>query len=539
MKRSVIIPLALAALYGCADNMPTQPVPGAVGRGPLLGAFPGSNGRIAFVGLVGITTMNSAGGDLQQLAPAGSAGPAWSADGSKLAYYAFVDVQPGDMHHTEIFVVNADGTGGTRLTFNSTNRGPAFPTWSPDGSKIAFQNDFDRRIYVMNSDGTAVTPLTAGPDFTPSWSPDGANIVFSSLRDGGEAEIYVMNANGTGQTRLTNNDRPEFDPSWSPDGSKILYSRNDVTNGDWPDLYVMNANGTSQTNLTNTVNLAETNSVWSPDGSKILFIQNDDVNSEVYVMNADGTNRVNISNSPDAFESHLDWQPQPGAPPVCVFPRKLYTRTQGPPARIVETFSATPGSYNVDLDDLATSGADAVVTLNGVVIMEGRGTTGEVGPRHHTVPVTLLANNVLDIQMRGKKGSQLQVTICSTSPTACYHNLPAPTLSLQSTTIDGSYVRFELDVPNYAQFPAALFEPAPDLAACGANTSAARTWVDIYDGNDNFIYGFCTLYDGASLNDIWFSTPSDQRPAEAYIKLHDRRCNITYTSNKITIPTSQ
>ena len=57
--------------------------------------------------------MNSAGGDLQQLAPAGSAGPAWSAAGTKLAYYAFVDgQQPGDMHHTEIFVVNADGSGG-------------------------------------------------------------------------------------------------------------------------------------------------------------------------------------------------------------------------------------------------------------------------------------------------------------------------------------------------------------------------------------------------------------------------------------------
>jgi hypothetical protein len=538
MKRSVIVPLVLAALYGCADNMPTQPMPGAVGLDPLLGAFPGSNGRIAFVGLVGITTMNSAGGDLQQLAPAGSAGPAWSADGSKLAYYAFVDVQPGDMHHTEIFVVNADGTGRQQLTFTTALGGPAFPTWSPDGSKIAFQNDSDRRIYVMNSDGTGVTPLTAGPDFTPSWSPDGSKIVFASLRDG-VAEIYVMNADGTGQTRLTNNDRPEFDPSWSPNGSTILYSRNDATNGDWPDLYVMNANGASQTNLTNTPNLAETNSVWSPDGSKILFIQNDDVNSEVYVMNADGTSRVNLSNSPDAFESHLDWQPLPGDPPVCVLGPTVYTRAQGAPNRIVQNFTATPGSYSVDLDDLASSGADAVVMLNGVVIMEGRGTTGEVGPRHHTVPVTLLANNVLDIQMRGKKGSKLQVTICSTSGSACYPNLPAPTLSLQSSTVNGTMVEFQLDVPNYAQFPAALFEPAPDLDACGANTSAARTWVDIYDGNDNFIYGFCALYDGASLNDIWFSTPSDQRPAEVYIKLHDRRCNITYTSNKISIPTSQ
>jgi hypothetical protein len=113
----------------------------------------------------------------------------------------------------------------------------------------------------------------------------------------------------------------------------------------------------------------------------------------------------------------------------------------------VEQFTATPGTYIVDLDDLGSMGADATVKLNGVVIMEGRGTTGEVGPRHYMVSVTLSANNVLEINLRGKKGSVLQVKICPASASQCYPDLPAPELVLQSTTVDGNSVHSALDVP--------------------------------------------------------------------------------------------
>jgi hypothetical protein len=292
----------------------------------------------------------------------------------------------------------------------------------------------------------------------------------------------------------------------------------------------MNADGTGVTNLTNSPLRADVLSVWSPDGTKIAFVGGDDAGSDVYVMNPDGTGQTKITTSSDR-ESHLDWQPLR----TCVF-GETFTRAQGPPARIVRNFSATPGSYSVDLDDLATSGADAVVTLNGVVIMEGRGTTGEVGPRHRVVEVTLLANNVLQIDLRGKKGSKLQVTICPSSGSQCYPNLPAPQLSLQSTSTNSfGNVEFQLDVSNYAQFPAALFAPSPDLPACGLNSSASRTWVDIRDGNGNYLYGFCALYDPSSLNDIWFATPPDQTPTEAYITLTDRRCNTVYTSNRINL----
>jgi Tol biopolymer transport system component len=76
------------------------------------------------------------------------------------------------------------------------------PRWSPDGSRLAFVSDRDgnEEIYVMNSDGSGQTRLTDSPasDAGPSWSSDGKRITFVSERDG-EARQYSMNADGTNQ----------------------------------------------------------------------------------------------------------------------------------------------------------------------------------------------------------------------------------------------------------------------------------------------------------------------------------------------------
>ena len=108
----------------------------------------------------------------------------------------------------EIYVMNADGTGQTNLTRESQTEDHG-PAWSPDGTKIAFSSEGD--IYVMNADGSAQTRLTrdAQYDVSPDWSPDGSKL---ALTGGSTATgfIDVINADGSGRTRLTHGGREVF-----------------------------------------------------------------------------------------------------------------------------------------------------------------------------------------------------------------------------------------------------------------------------------------------------------------------------------------
>src|SRR3954447_16673824 len=110
---------------------------------------------------------------------------------------------------------------------------------------FASSRDGNYEIYAMDAAGTIQTNLTANQagDLFPTWSPDGSKIAFASFRDLGNEEIYVMNADGTNQTRLTSSSGADAEPSWSPDGSKIAF-RSD-RDGDF-EIYTMNADGTSE-----------------------------------------------------------------------------------------------------------------------------------------------------------------------------------------------------------------------------------------------------------------------------------------------------
>lgn len=145
----------------------------------------------------------------------------------------------------------------------------------------------NKPIYTMNPDGTGLTQLTAGPAFGPDYSPNRKKIVFwryAADVPSTDRRIIIMNANGTAQTEIGQG----FSPRFSPDGTKILFVRQDTLN--FPHLWVMNADGSNPTQLT-FGQWHQHYGAWSSDGSMIVFTGGYPGKAlEVFSMQADGSN---------------------------------------------------------------------------------------------------------------------------------------------------------------------------------------------------------------------------------------------------------
>jgi WD40 repeat protein len=224
--------------------------------------------EIAYVGVnaanADIMTVTSDGNGGRRLTtqPLADADPAWSPDGSRVAFTSERD------GNSEIYVMNADGTNQVRLTTSASL--DSRPAWSPDGTRIAFASarNGNTQVYVMNADGTNPVRLTNNGSFDsdPAWSPDGTRIAFSSSRDG-LGGIWIMNADGTGAAQLTSNTRSDWQPAWSPDGTRIAFARAVVNNSD---IYIVNVDGTGLRQLTHEISNAM-DPAWSPDGRRIAL----------------------------------------------------------------------------------------------------------------------------------------------------------------------------------------------------------------------------------------------------------------------------
>lgn len=186
--------------------------------------------------------------------PGADYNPAWSPDGLSIA---FAGNRRGRF---KIYVMSADGTGVRLVAPRRSGGGGSYtPAWSPDGGRIVFSSAAatpnNVEIYAVHSDGTQLRRLTftkgdvdtLGDDSWPTWSPDGKRIAFSSNRTG-DGEVWIMNADGTRRRRIAGvAKRDDWAPAFSPDGSQIAFHSLDAVGV--ARLYIVRPDGSGLTSL--------------------------------------------------------------------------------------------------------------------------------------------------------------------------------------------------------------------------------------------------------------------------------------------------
>jgi Tol biopolymer transport system component len=143
--------------------------------------------------------------------------PSWSPDGTRIAFVGSTFLGAGPptsfAFTYDIYVMNVDGSGAANVTMNSGTVRGLNPAWSPDGTKLAYVREngatFKYDIYVTTPGGGAGTPVTSsGYAGDPTWSPDGSRIAYA---DDSSLAVMVINADGTSvPTALA----PGSTPAW-------------------------------------------------------------------------------------------------------------------------------------------------------------------------------------------------------------------------------------------------------------------------------------------------------------------------------------
>jgi len=190
--------------------------------------------------------------------------PTWSPDGTKIAFQRETGQYLPTQSDVEIFAIDPITFRETQITNVEGSSYSGQPAWSPDGSTIAYSR-FDPAeegcwnyytIYLMDSTGNPKGPVTCEEmnymDFSPSWSPDGKDVTFTRRRENQLNQLYKVNIETKSITKLTDStgsNYNELTPAWSTDGNNIAVGSN--IDGDF-DIWLLDSNGGSYiTNLTN------------------------------------------------------------------------------------------------------------------------------------------------------------------------------------------------------------------------------------------------------------------------------------------------
>jgi Tol biopolymer transport system component len=276
----------LVASAVSARRRVVQPAPAASGLIVYVGSDANGQGQV-------FTIVPDGSNKRQLTGMGGCAYPAWSRDGSQIAFTSAGRATP------EIWIMERDGSNQRQITFPPGSQN-FVPTWSPDGSRIAFSSvrTGHPEIFVMNSDGSnqrqLTTTSTPNGSNAPFWYPDGSRIAFASDRNG-KTQVYSMRPDGSDVRQLTTPNGAQFPdsnvPVISPDGTKIAFWSG--IERQYGQVWVMDPDGGNRRVLSDCPPPTNCdNPAWSPDGRQILFETNrNGPRVETWVMNADGSDQ--------------------------------------------------------------------------------------------------------------------------------------------------------------------------------------------------------------------------------------------------------
>jgi TolB protein len=226
--------------------------------------------------------------------------PAWSADGKKVAYTAYVQRAKSKLRNADLFLFDLLTGKRTLVSYREgINSGASF---APDNQHLymTISQGTNPDIYKINFLGDIVGKITNGPsgamNVEPAVSPDGSKIAFSSDRPG-RTMIYTMNADGSNVKRLTEAGQFNAAPAWSPDGKKLAFAGQAGANFD---IFVVNADGTNMIRLTSAkrANGRPANNEdpsWSPDGRFVMYTSDRTGKNQIYFSTADGSEERRVT----------------------------------------------------------------------------------------------------------------------------------------------------------------------------------------------------------------------------------------------------